>query len=158
VGVRVKGDGENEMSIELPNGSRIIGLPGNEMTIRGFGGGPAAGGRSIAGERRLVPGDPADAGGEQRVLVALMSTPYGRCGFFYETWASGDPEWERVQVTGEECPRIPKEFLKKEREVLGDCHFRQEYLCEFVDAASSVFDIEAVERALTSDVKPLMFR
>ena len=36
LGMRVEGDGDNEMSIALPNGSRIVGLPGNETTVRGF--------------------------------------------------------------------------------------------------------------------------
>ena len=36
LGIRSKGDGDNEISLELPNGSRIVGLPGMEATIRGF--------------------------------------------------------------------------------------------------------------------------
>ena len=36
LGMGVKGDGDNEMSLMFPNGSRIIGLPGSEATIRGF--------------------------------------------------------------------------------------------------------------------------
>ncbi|MDP3001112.1 MAG: terminase family protein, partial [Bryobacterales bacterium] len=34
--VNRKGDGDNEMSLLFPNGSRFVGLPGNEETIRGF--------------------------------------------------------------------------------------------------------------------------
>src|SRR5437762_2015572 len=34
--IRPKGDGDNSISLAFPNGSRIIGLPGNEATIRGF--------------------------------------------------------------------------------------------------------------------------
>jgi hypothetical protein len=34
--IGVKGDGDNEMSLAMPNGSRIVGLPGTEPTIRGF--------------------------------------------------------------------------------------------------------------------------
>ncbi len=34
--IRRKGDGDNEISLALPNGSRIIGLPGTEATVRGF--------------------------------------------------------------------------------------------------------------------------
>ena len=34
--VRPKGDGDNEISLAFPNGSRIVGLPGNEATVRGF--------------------------------------------------------------------------------------------------------------------------
>ena len=36
LGMRVKGDGDNEISLEFPNQSRIVGLPGNEVTARGF--------------------------------------------------------------------------------------------------------------------------
>jgi hypothetical protein len=28
----------------------------------------------------------------------LMSTPYGKRGFFYEQWAHGGAEWERIRV------------------------------------------------------------
>jgi hypothetical protein len=36
LGIRVRGDGDNPLSIQLPNGSRIVGLPGMENTVRGF--------------------------------------------------------------------------------------------------------------------------
>jgi len=31
-----RGDGHNRISVLLPNGSRIVGLPGTEETVRGF--------------------------------------------------------------------------------------------------------------------------
>jgi hypothetical protein len=34
--IRPRGDGDNAISILLPNGSRIVGLPGTEATVRGF--------------------------------------------------------------------------------------------------------------------------
>ena len=34
--IPARGDGHNRISIRLPNGSRIVGLPGKEATIRGF--------------------------------------------------------------------------------------------------------------------------
>src|SRR5580658_6813344 len=36
LGVARKGDGDNVLSLVLPNGSRIVGLPGTEATVRGF--------------------------------------------------------------------------------------------------------------------------
>src|SRR6195256_4780731 len=36
LGLKVRGDGHDELSIAFPNGSRIVGLPENETTIRGF--------------------------------------------------------------------------------------------------------------------------
>ena len=34
--IRPRGDGKNAISLLLPNGSRIVGLPGTEGAIRGF--------------------------------------------------------------------------------------------------------------------------
>jgi hypothetical protein len=36
LGMRVRTDGDNDISIVFQNGSRIVGLPGNEATTRGF--------------------------------------------------------------------------------------------------------------------------
>jgi phage FluMu gp28-like protein len=158
LGIRVKGDGENAMSVEFPNGARIIGLPGNEATIRGFS--------AVA----LLLVDEASRVNDELYLAIrpmlavsngslwLMSTPYGKRGFFYEAWAGGGPDWFRVQVPAEECPRIPKAFLEEERGTMGDRWFRQEYQCEFVDSVSCVFDRDMLERAITDKVKPLVFR
>src|ERR1017187_4455044 len=93
-----------------------------------------------------------------RGTLWLMSTPFGKRGFFYEAWARGGPEWERIQVTAEECPRIPREFLEEERATMGDRWFLQEYMCQFEDSVSGVFDRELVEQAITDDVKPLAYR
>ncbi len=41
---------------------------------------------------------------------------------------------------------------------MSDRHFRQEYLCEFGDSVSSVFDRDLIEKAITSEVKPLRIR
>jgi hypothetical protein len=45
----------------------------------------------------------------------LMSTPYGKRGFFWEEWREGTEGWERIQVAGPECPRISKQVLEEER-------------------------------------------
>jgi len=158
LGVRPKGDGENEMSLEFPNGARIVGLPGNEATIRGF----SAVGLLLVDEASRVSDELYLA---VRPMLAvshgalwLMSTPFGQRGFFYEAWAHGGAEWERVRVPADECPRIPRDFLEEERRIMGERWFRQEYLCEFVDSVSGIFDRELVEGAITSEVEPLVFR
>ena len=156
--VRPKGDGDNEISLEFPNGSRVVGLPGNEATIRGF----SAVSLLLVDEAARVEDElymairPMLA--VSRGTLWLMSTPFGKRGFFHEAWARGGPEWERIQVTAEECPRIPREFLEEERATMGDRWFRQEYLCEFEDSVSGVFDRELVEQAITYDVEPLAYR
>ena len=68
-------------------------------------------------------------------------------GFFYDAWTRGGPDWERVRAPANECSRIPREFLEEERHTMGERWFRQEYLCEFVDSVSGVFERDLVERA-----------
>jgi hypothetical protein len=157
LGVKRRGDGDNATSLLLPNGSRIVGLPGTEGTVRGF----SAVSLLMIDEASRVEDSMYKA---LRPMLAvgqgdlwLMSTPYGKRGFFYTIWEHGGPEWKRVGVPATECPRIRAEFLEEERGQMGNLWFRQEYLCEFVDNGVSVFEREAVDRALDSTVKPLDF-
>jgi hypothetical protein len=155
LGVRVKGDGENEASIALPNGSRIVGLPGSEATIRGF----SAVSLLLVDEAARVSDELYRA---IRPMLAvsegtlwLMSTPFGKRGFFHKAWVEGRDDWERYRVPATECPRIRREFLEEERAAMGERWFRQEYLCEFEDSVSTVFDTDLVRQAITDEVEPL---
>ena len=47
------------------------------------------------------------------------------------------------------------EVLEEERAAMGDAWFRQEYLCEFVQADDAVFREEDVYACLRDDVPPL---
>ncbi len=85
----------------------------------------------------------------------LMSTPFGKRGFFWETWERGGPEWERIRVPATECPRISGAFLEEERAAMGERWFRQEYLCEFLDTSSTIFGRDLVEAAMTREVEAL---
>lgn len=148
LGIRPRGDGDNAISLMLPNGSRIVGLPGNEGTVRGF----SAVSLLLIDEAARVPDAIYKA---LRPMLAvrngdlwLMSTPCGQRGFFWEVWTQGGPEWERHSTPATECARISEAFLKEEREALGNLWFAQEYLCEFVDNGGQWFGRDAVERAL----------
>jgi hypothetical protein len=81
----------------------------------------------------------------------LMSTPHGKRGFFYDTWENGGEEWERIEAKATECPRISKSFLAGEERAMGPRWFRQEYLCEFEDSVSAIFDRSLIERAFSSE-------
>jgi hypothetical protein len=155
LGVSRKGDGDNEMSMLFPNGSRIVGLPGNEGTIRGF----SAVNLLLVDEASRVPDDLylavrpmlAVSGG----AIWLMSTPCGKRGFFWETWERGGPGWEKVRVTAYECARIKRKILEEERQTMGERWFRQECLCEFGEAEGGLFDADLVRRAIRYDIEPL---
>ncbi len=121
-----------------------MGLPGTEGTLRGF----SAVSLLLIDEASRV--DDAMYKSLRPMLAVgngdlwLMSTPYGKRGFFYDAW---------VRVPATECPRIQAPFLEEERAHMGPAWFRQEYLCEFVDSGGTVFNRDLVEAALDDSVE-----
>jgi len=157
LGLRPCGDGGADPSVLLPNGSRIIALPGVEGTVRGF----SAPSLMLIDEASRVDDEMYKA---LRPMLAvgdgdlwLMSTPWGKRGFFYDTGEFGGGEdWMRVRVPATECPRISKRFLEEERRVQG-VWFGQEYLCEFMDHGMAMFGRDLVEAALDSSAVAFEF-
>jgi hypothetical protein len=154
LGVRPRGDGDNEISLLLPNNARIVGIPGIEATVRGF----SSVSLLLIDEASRVPDELYRA---LRPMLAvgggslwLLSTPYGKRGFFYDEWTNGD-EWTRFRIPATDCPRIPAAFLEKERRALGPRYFSQEYLCEFQSTNDALFSEPQVRRAISSDVNSL---
>jgi hypothetical protein len=113
LGIRKKGDGYNRLSFAFPNGSRIVGLPDAEEKVRGFSGFSMlfVDEASRVSEEMFTAVWPmlAISNGE----FWMMSTPYVKRGYFYETWAHGGDRWKRVFVPATECARIRPEFLEE---------------------------------------------
>lgn len=153
---KVRGDGQNRCSVMLANGARIVGVPSREDTIRGF----SAVSLLLVDEASRVADELYDAVRPMQAVSNgakwLLSTPFGKRGFFWEEWEKGGADWKRVCVPATECVRISAEFLARERRrAWREEWYRQEYLCEFIDGDDCVFPRELVERAFTDKVKPL---
>ena len=154
--IRPRGDGDNDISLLFPNGSRIVGLPGVEGTVRGF----SAVSMLLIDEASRV--DDAIYRALRPMLAVgkgdlwLLSTPFRKRGFFYSAWDTGGPGWHRVRVPATECPRIPREFLEEERRHQKGS-FEMEYMCEFMEDGNSVFNRDLVMKALDVTIEPLEF-
>ncbi len=154
MGVPRRGDGDNGASLALPNGSRIVALPGTEATVRGF-----AGASMILIDEASRVSDSLYLALQPMLATSdgdlwLMSTPNGKSGFFWETWAYGE-DWERHTATATECARIPAQWLERQRRDMVGNFFRQEYLCEFVEREDGWFTSEMVERMVLRDGQEL---
>jgi hypothetical protein len=147
---------ESQLTMELANGSRIISLPGEEETIRGY----SDVNLLVIDEASRVPDDlyrsvrPMLAVSRGRLVC--LSTPFGRRGWFHDEWQRGEG-WERTRITALQCPRISQEFLEEERRALGDRWFNQEYLCGFEESIDSVFSAGDIQAALSNTIEPLFF-
>lgn len=147
---------DNALSCAFKNGSRVVSLPGDEATVRGFSAPrlvleDEASRVDDALYRAVRPMLATSQGGR----LVLLSTPFGRRGHFWEAWDAGGDGWERVEIPATEVARISSAFLAAERLALGEAWFRQEYLCEFMLAASQVFRPEDIARSISREVEPL---
>jgi phage terminase large subunit-like protein len=154
-GKPIASETETALTMQLHNKSRIVSLPGKEQTVRGFSGVSLL----IVDEAARVDDElyyavrPMLAVSQGRMI--LLSTPFGRRGFFFNEWTESEA-WKKIQITAYECPRIASSFLDEERLALGDWHFKQEYLCEFSENVDAYFSYEEIQAAISSDVKPFL--
>jgi hypothetical protein len=146
---------ESVTRLELRNGSRIVSLPGSEVSVRGY----SAARLVIADEASRIPDDmmaavrPMLAVGGGRLIA--LSTPAGKRGWFHEAWTNGDG-WERYKVAAKDIPRISAEFLADELKELGPDLYSQEYELAFVDDDSQVFSTELIDHMFSRpDILPL---
>jgi len=144
---------DNKSSCELRNGSRIVSLPGDPDTVRGY-----SAPKLVITDEAAYVSDAMQAALAPMLAVSRgrtidMSSPNGRRGYFYENWVNGEGI-ERIRIVGRECPRISAEFLEQQRKKLGPTIFAQEFEGEFTDADSSAFSSELIEMALVDDFEP----
>jgi hypothetical protein len=139
--------------IELENGSKIFSLPGsNPDAVRGFSA-PSLlieDESAFVSDKTFIATRPFFATNPKGRHI-LLTTPYGRRGHFFDLWNTDGLGWEKITIKSEDCPRIGEEFLRTEKNILSDRAYRQEYECEFLDSAISVFPSDFLERLVDSD-------
>ena len=150
LGLALKGDGGADPSLLFPNGSRIVGLPATEDTVRGF----SSASLLLIDEAARMSDSLYHA---LRPMLAvgdgdlwMMSTPAGKRGFFYEAWMY-EPDWLRITVPVTDCPRISQRFIEEERATLGPLVFEREYMCAFADTGNELFGRDMIEKAIEDE-------
>lgn len=146
---------ESALKMTLANGSRLVALPGNSATVRGF----SAAALIIIDEASRVENSlyevlrPTLATSAGQFIA--LSTPAGKRGWWADAWHSATQGWTRIRVPASECPRINAEWLAQERDLLGAWVYAQEYECQFCDDESQLFSSALIQAAITDTVKPL---
>ncbi len=140
---------ENKLSLELHNKSRILAVPSTEATIRGLSHVDLL----ILDEASRVPDAtyravlPFLATSDGK--LALLSTPAGRRGFFYQAFVERD-QWHYVEVPGVACTRIPATFLVEQRRKMSQDLYAQEWENAFNSSERGAFREEDIDRAVRS--------
>ena len=146
---------DNKLSMTLANQSRIVSLPGDQSTVRGYSGVTLI----LEDEASQVSDDFHAAILPMLIInngqLITMSTPFWKRGFFFDAWNDSGDEWRRVKVTAQECPRMSPEQLEQQKRAMGEMFFRQEFLCEFVDTEEQTFAYDLIHNAFDDGVEPL---
>jgi hypothetical protein len=79
--------------------------------------------------------------------MILLSTPWGKGGYFYN--AFGDSDFVQFHINSEDCPRIPPEFLRKEKARMTKLQYAQEYLGEFVEEYTQLINTQLIKECST---------
>ena len=80
-------------------------------------------------------------------FLVLLSTPFGKGGYFYDSFT--DKDFKSWHVSSEDCNRIPKDFLKKEKERMTKEEYNQEYRGEFTEDWHQFFPTELIKERMT---------
>jgi len=144
IGKPVVAISENVSSLTLENESRLISLPSNASTARGY-----TPDFIIIDEAAQCPDELYQALRPMQLVAGanmwLLSTPFGKRGFFYDQWTTASDRWRRVKITAEQCPRIDPAFLEAERQT--SLYFDSEYMAEFTEtSAERVFSDDEIAR------------
>ncbi len=153
--VKTVSDRVNRHSLVLAeNDSRIIALPASDAKVRGF----SRVSLLVIDEASRVA-DPLYYALRPSLAVSkgdivLVSTPFGKRGFFYTEFTNGGANWERYTIQASQCPRIDLKFLEEER-LVGEEYYAQEYECQFVEDGRFLFTDTDFKKLFKSDVEPL---
>ena len=146
----------NGISLGLPNGSRIVGLPANEATVRGF----TAPGMVVIDEARAcagraVSGDAADADVRRRRLW-LMTHAVGQARVLLRNVGERGSGVDAGGGAGDGVLRgCVRRRWRRSGPRWATRGSARSILCEFVQADDSVFREEDVYACLRDDVPAL---
>ena len=140
--------------LELKNGSKIYCYPAGDSgaTIRGLTCdyliGDEADFIKEAVWRAVIPMMAVSQQIREFGWMTLISTidPWKDTGFFKEKYE--DPSWAHWKISAEDCPRIPKDFLLKEKERLPSFEYLAEHCAEWTTMMTQYFSDELVNKCM----------
>lgn len=148
--------------IRFSNGARILSVPANPDTARGYSANLVLDEFAIHEQDREIwaavfPTVTNELSGQKKIRV--VSTPKGRGNKFAELWEEGGPQWSRHKVTLDDAIaaglRVDKAALREG--VADEDIWRQEYFCEFLANDTTYFPLDlirACERTPAPEATP----
>ena len=136
--------------IRFANGSRIVAIPANPDTARGYSANLILDEFAIHEKpweiwAAIYPSITNPLTGQKKIRI--VSTPKGRANKFYDLWTK-NPEYSKHLVTIEDAKRMGLDVdIENLRLGFDDPDFwAQEYMCEFIDAGGVLLPYELIAK------------
>jgi phage FluMu gp28-like protein len=141
-----------QLEIRFPNGSKIIGLPANPDTARGFSGNVVLDEFAFHADSRKIWTAlyPTVTRGYK---IRVISTPNGKSGKFYELWTDTSGRWSKHKTDIYEAVEqgLPADIEELHAGCEDEDTWLQEFCCTFIDEADALLTYELITAAESDD-------
>lgn len=87
--------------------------------------------------------------------IILLSTPLSKEGYFYQCFS--DETFTAFHVSSEDCTRMDKAHLEREKRTMSKAKYAAEYLGEFVDELRQFFTDKIIRKCMISERRYKVF-
>ena len=122
---------DNQTSLRMANGSRIVSLPSSVDTIIGYSAVDILIEDEASRVKDEIPFATLPMLAVSNGQYIQLSTPKGQKGHFFRDWTHSNAK--KFEVKAGAVPRIPLQFLNKMKVKLGSLVYQQEFECSFID-------------------------
>ncbi len=138
---------QSQSELQFTNGSRILSLPANQSTGRGFAAGDAYLDEyafQLYAEDIYNAISPALSHGGR---LTVLSSPNGRANHFFQLWAGIEGgDWSRHEIKWTECPPYDEAWYAEMRPQFTAQRWASEFDCDFTASGQAVFRDEDIRR------------
>nr|MDA8087915.1 terminase family protein [Nitrospiraceae bacterium] len=140
----IRAESASKEEVQLPNGSRIISLPANPDTVRGFSGNVfldefAFHKDSEAIWRAMYPTV------TRGYKVRISSTANGKNNMFYRLWSEGDFSRHETSIYEAKACGLELDIEAMRGGIADPDAWAQEYECRFIDEATAFITYEMIQ-------------
>jgi hypothetical protein len=143
---------DNQMSLSLKNGSRVIGLPGQSGSDAGMRGYSISNGGVLIFDEAARVSDALWLAAKPTLIryynsatVLLLSTAWAQNGFFWDIYNGKPDPWLVIERNIYDCPHISDEVREAERLSVDEATWNREYLNRFNSLHESCFSWDQID-------------
>ncbi len=140
----IRAERESREEVELPNGSRIISLPANPDTVRGFSGNVFLDEFAFHRDSNEIWKSmfPAITRGKR---IRVSSTANGKSNMFYRLWTDSDFSKHKTSIHEARAEGLDVDIAALRSGIADPDSWAQEYECQFLDEKTALITYEMIQ-------------